>query len=136
MALPKFQHPHSTEVASFQGAYSIMTAPPGVRPSAWAAREEMLASGIIDHGVLHRWEAPSQAVIERCANAALVDNYKELSGLSPALNQVWNRRGSATGARISQARLGRESSQVGAAATASLVSDAVEVGAHRRDADE
>jgi len=41
-----------------------------------------------------------------------------------------------TGARIGQACLGREPSQVGAAAAPSLVSDAVEVGAHRGDADE
>jgi SAM-dependent methyltransferase len=45
------------EVTSFQGAYNILTAPPGMRPPAWAAREAMLADGIVDEGVLHRWEA-------------------------------------------------------------------------------
>jgi hypothetical protein len=44
------------EVISFRGAYSIMTAPPGIRPPAWAAREEMLADGIIDHHALRRWQ--------------------------------------------------------------------------------
>jgi len=45
------------EVTSFQGAYNIVTAPPGMRPPAWAARDAMLADGIVDEGVLHRWEA-------------------------------------------------------------------------------
>lgn len=31
------------EVASFTGSYSIIDAPPGMRPPAWAAREAMLA---------------------------------------------------------------------------------------------
>jgi hypothetical protein len=44
-------------VTSFRGAYSIMTAPPGMRPPAWAARQQMLAAGIIDEQVLRRWEA-------------------------------------------------------------------------------
>lgn len=44
------------EVTSFQGAYNILTAPPGMRPPAWAAREAMLADGIVDEDVLHRWE--------------------------------------------------------------------------------
>lgn len=45
------------EVTSFQGAYNIVTAPPGMRPPAWAAREAMLADGIVDEGVLDRWES-------------------------------------------------------------------------------
>jgi ubiquinone/menaquinone biosynthesis C-methylase UbiE len=45
------------EVTSFQGTYNILTAPPGMRPPAWAAREAMLADGIVDKDVLHRWEA-------------------------------------------------------------------------------
>jgi SAM-dependent methyltransferase len=45
------------EVTSFQGACNILTAPPGMRPPAWAAREAMLADGIVDEDVLHRWEA-------------------------------------------------------------------------------
>jgi hypothetical protein len=28
-----------------------------MRPPAWAARDAMLADGIVDEGVLHRWEA-------------------------------------------------------------------------------
>jgi SAM-dependent methyltransferase len=45
------------EVASFQGVYNILAAPPGMRPPAWAARDAMLADGIVDEGVLQRWEA-------------------------------------------------------------------------------
>ena len=44
------------EVTSFEGAYNILTAPPGMRPPAWAARDAMLADGIVDDDVLHRWE--------------------------------------------------------------------------------
>jgi precorrin-6B methylase 2 len=45
------------EVTSFQGVYNILPAPPGMRPPAWAARDAMLADGIVDEGVLQRWEA-------------------------------------------------------------------------------
>jgi SAM-dependent methyltransferase len=45
------------EVTTFQGAYNILTAPPGMRPPAWAAREAMLADGIVDNSVLDRWKA-------------------------------------------------------------------------------
>jgi ubiquinone/menaquinone biosynthesis C-methylase UbiE len=45
------------EVISFQGTYNILPAPPRMRPPAWAARDSMLADGIVDEGVLHRWEA-------------------------------------------------------------------------------
>jgi SAM-dependent methyltransferase len=45
------------EVTSFQGVYNILPAPPQMRPPAWAARDAMLADGIVDAGVLHRWEA-------------------------------------------------------------------------------
>jgi len=44
------------EVTSFQGDYNILTAPPGMRPPAWAARNAMLADGIVDEDVLRRWE--------------------------------------------------------------------------------
>ena len=44
------------EVISFQGDYIILTAPPGMRPPAWAARDAMLADGIVDEEVLRRWE--------------------------------------------------------------------------------
>jgi precorrin-6B methylase 2 len=44
-------------VISFQGAYNIVTAPPGMRPPAWAARQQMLAAGVIDEQVLGRWDA-------------------------------------------------------------------------------
>jgi hypothetical protein len=45
------------ELTGFHGAYNILTAPPGMRPPAWAAREAMLADGIVDKDILHRWEA-------------------------------------------------------------------------------
>jgi SAM-dependent methyltransferase len=45
------------QVTSFKGGYNIVTAPPGMRPPAWAAREAMLADGIVDKHVLDRWEA-------------------------------------------------------------------------------
>ena len=44
------------EVTSFQGDYNILTAPPGMRPPAWAARDAMLGDGIVDEDVLRRWE--------------------------------------------------------------------------------
>src|SRR4051794_36380830 len=45
------------EVASFTGSYSIVEAPPGVRPPAWAAREAMLAEGAATPQDFERWNA-------------------------------------------------------------------------------
>ena len=45
------------EVASFTGHYSIIDAPPGMRPPAWAAREAMLAEGAATPEDLERWNA-------------------------------------------------------------------------------
>jgi SAM-dependent methyltransferase len=45
------------KVTSFQGVYNILPAPPGMRPPAWAARDAMLADGVVDESVLQRWEA-------------------------------------------------------------------------------
>ena len=33
-----------------------LKAAPRMRPPAWPAREAMLADGIVDEGVVHRWE--------------------------------------------------------------------------------
>jgi len=41
----------------FVGRYSILEAPPGMRPPAWAARERMLSAGVIDKDTLQRWAA-------------------------------------------------------------------------------
>jgi SAM-dependent methyltransferase len=40
-----------------RGTYSIFPIPPGVRPPMWAARQQMLAAGVIDETVTARWEA-------------------------------------------------------------------------------
>jgi precorrin-6B methylase 2 len=38
------------------GSYDILSAPPGMRPPAWAAREAMLAEGIASPEDVQRWE--------------------------------------------------------------------------------
>jgi FkbM family methyltransferase len=45
------------DVIAHEGHYSILTAPPGVRPPSWAARESMLADGIAKPQDITRWEA-------------------------------------------------------------------------------
>lgn len=45
------------EVASFTGTYTIIEAPPGMRPPAWAAREAMLADGAATTEDVERWRA-------------------------------------------------------------------------------
>jgi SAM-dependent methyltransferase len=44
------------EVVEFRGQYQILPAPPGLRPPAWAARDAMLAAGIVTTADLQRWE--------------------------------------------------------------------------------
>jgi SAM-dependent methyltransferase len=44
------------EVLDFRGRYQILPAPPGLRPPAWAARDAMLAAGIVTTADLDRWE--------------------------------------------------------------------------------
>ncbi len=53
------------EVITHEGRYSIVAAPPGVRPPAWAARESMLADGIVTPEDITRWDA----AFERMDNA-------------------------------------------------------------------
>jgi hypothetical protein len=45
------------DVIAHEGHYSILAAPPGVRPPAWAAHESMLADGIATPQDITRWEA-------------------------------------------------------------------------------
>ncbi len=45
------------EVTSFTGGYSIIDAPPGMRPPSWAAREAMLAEGAATPEDVERWKA-------------------------------------------------------------------------------
>jgi SAM-dependent methyltransferase len=44
------------EVLDFRGRYQIVTFPPGLRPPAWAARDAMLAAGVVTTADLERWE--------------------------------------------------------------------------------
>jgi len=39
-----------------RGRYQILRPPPGMRPPAWAARDQMLAAGIIDGADISRWQ--------------------------------------------------------------------------------
>jgi hypothetical protein len=38
------------------GSYDILSAPPGMRPPSWAAREAMLAEGVASPEDVQRWE--------------------------------------------------------------------------------
>jgi SAM-dependent methyltransferase len=44
------------EVAEFRGRYAIGSPPPGVRPPGWAAREAMLAAGVVTEADVERWD--------------------------------------------------------------------------------
>jgi SAM-dependent methyltransferase len=44
-------------VATHEGRYSIISAPPGLRPPPWAAREAMVAEGVATAPDVARWEA-------------------------------------------------------------------------------
>jgi len=45
------------DVVDFTGTYNLLVAPPGLRPPAWAAREAMLADGVVTQADLDRWAA-------------------------------------------------------------------------------
>lgn len=45
------------EVTAFDGIYSIVTSPPGMRPPGWAGREAMVASGLATADDVARWGA-------------------------------------------------------------------------------
>jgi SAM-dependent methyltransferase len=44
------------EVVEFRGRYLIGSLPPGVRPPGWAAREAMLAAGVVTAADVQRWD--------------------------------------------------------------------------------
>jgi SAM-dependent methyltransferase len=44
------------EVVEFRGRYFIGSPPPGVRPPGWAAREAMLAAGVVTQADVQRWD--------------------------------------------------------------------------------
>ena len=44
------------EVVDFRGRYAIGSPPPGVRPPPWAAREAMLAAGVVTEADVQRWD--------------------------------------------------------------------------------
>jgi SAM-dependent methyltransferase len=45
------------EVRGYEGRYSIVAAPPGMRPPAWAARDAMVAEGAASADDVARWAA-------------------------------------------------------------------------------
>jgi SAM-dependent methyltransferase len=45
------------DVVHFSGTYTIITAPPGLRPPAWAARDAMVAQGTVKPEDIARWGA-------------------------------------------------------------------------------
>jgi SAM-dependent methyltransferase len=49
-------HAGGLELADFRGTYQIVTFPPGLRPPAWAARDAMLAAGVVTAADLERWD--------------------------------------------------------------------------------
>jgi len=44
-------------VVTHIGTFDIVALPPAIRPPAWAARDQMLAEGIVSNDDLQRWEA-------------------------------------------------------------------------------
>lgn len=50
------------ELVEFRGRYLIGSPPPGVRPPGWAAREAMLAAGVVTQADVQRWERAFQEV--------------------------------------------------------------------------
>ena len=44
------------DVETHQGRYSVISAPPGMRPPAWAAREAMVADGVVTEDDVRRWQ--------------------------------------------------------------------------------
>lgn len=43
------------DVLGHQGSYNILSAPPGLRPPPWAAREAMLSAGVVTADDIDRW---------------------------------------------------------------------------------
>ena len=59
------------EVVDFRGRYQILPAPPGLRPPAWAARDAMLAAGIVTAADLQRWEQAIEDIDARSERPTL-----------------------------------------------------------------
>jgi SAM-dependent methyltransferase len=53
------------ELVDFRGTYQIVTFPPGMRPPAWAARDAMLAAGVVTAADLERWDRELTALDRR-----------------------------------------------------------------------
>ncbi|HEY7103233.1 MAG TPA: methyltransferase domain-containing protein [Mycobacteriales bacterium] len=53
------------ELVDFRGTYQIVTFPPGLRPPALAARDAMLAAGVVTTDELERWERELAALDAR-----------------------------------------------------------------------
>lgn len=45
------------DLVEHRGQYQVFTLRPGMRPPAWAAREQMLAAGVIDADDVARWQS-------------------------------------------------------------------------------
>ena len=45
------------EPVTHEGRYEVLSAPPGLRPPPWAARETMVADGVASEADVSRWEA-------------------------------------------------------------------------------
>jgi SAM-dependent methyltransferase len=50
------------DVEAHVGSYTIIEPPPGVRPPMWAARDAMLADGVVTAADVNRWEAAFERV--------------------------------------------------------------------------
>jgi SAM-dependent methyltransferase len=57
LRLRQFLTTAGLDVRTYVGHYNIVTAPPGMRPPAMAARDAMLADGIVTEADLARWDA-------------------------------------------------------------------------------
>lgn len=50
------------DVVRHDGRYQVLPARPGMRPPAWAAREQMLAAGVVDEQDVARWAKDFEAL--------------------------------------------------------------------------
>ena len=57
VALAEMIQSAGLEVETYRGWYTIMEAPPGVRPPSWAARDAMVAQGVATADDVARWGA-------------------------------------------------------------------------------
>jgi ubiquinone/menaquinone biosynthesis C-methylase UbiE len=55
MRLAQMLSAANLDVLTFVGRYAIAVAPAGMRPPAWAARDAMLADGIVSQSDIERW---------------------------------------------------------------------------------